>query len=306
MGRVFWGVSVLVLGCLVCGAIAAPAKPTYEGARGDFDAGKYQECLSEISGVLAMPDSRKNLDQRYDLFMLRGEALLQLKIGEVADDAFHAAAMVVKNGGDPKKFADAEAMSILIKVSPGLKYQPKDKSQQPIDIVPMESRKAAMLALLDDRLREFQPKAEAALSGTSLVPMIDLVPTFSDLFLLELAATGESKRTMEIGKALGGHARDLINPELRRISDRIQDLNALATEPSSGGVGNRVGYRGLTSPERQELQDLANELVKIQQVATRARQLAKRMGGNVEAWEAILAEVDETKTIAQKAYDRRY
>ena len=69
---------------------------------------------------------------------------------------------------------------------------------------------------------------------------------------------------------------------------------------------NQVGYRGLTSPERDELKEMADTLVKIQQVAQNARRLSRRLGGQVEAWDAILADVGEAKQNAQQAYDRRY
>jgi hypothetical protein len=237
--------------------------------------------------------------------MLRGECLLQLKSGDIADDAFHAAAVVVKDQGDMKKFADAEATSILIKASPGLKYQPRDKSVPPIDIVPADSRKKAMLALLDDRLTVLQPRIEAAMKSDSLLPIHELVPSFNDLFMLELAATGESQRTMALGKALGGRARDLIQGALKQITDQLQDLSMLAVSPSES-TSRSIGFRGLTSEERSQIQQMAVELVKIEKVSSNARQLAKRLGGSPEAWDAILADVSDAKALAQKTYDRSY
>jgi len=276
-----------------------------EGAKADYAAGQYQPCLMKISRLLAMPDSKKNLPQRYDLFMLRGECLLQLKSGMVADDAFRAAATVLKDSDDTKKIADAEATAILIKASAGLKYQPRDKSAEPIDIVDKESRKKAMQALYDDRMTLFKPKVEAAIQSTNLVPIHELVPAMTDLYMLELALTGETKQTLALGKELGSHARDLINGALKQIGERVQDLNMIANEPSTGTL-QRIGYQGLTTPQREELRNLASELVKIEQVSIRARQMAKRMGGDPGTWEAILANVEEIKDLAQRTYDRRY
>jgi hypothetical protein len=298
------GVGCLLLTVSIVTA-AAPEKPTLESAQADFASGQYRPCLQKIAQVLAMPESKRNLPQRYDLFMLRGECLLQLKSAEIADDAFHAAAMVVKDSGDIKKIADAEAMAILIKASSGLKYQPKTGGAQPIDIVDKESRQKAMAALFDDRMAQFKPKVEAAVQSTNLVPIHELVPAMTDLFMLEVAVTGESKQTLALGKDLGAHARDLINGALRQITDRIQDLNMIANEPSTGTL-QQIGYRGLTTPEREELRGLANELVKIEEVSARARQMARRMGGTPEAWDAILADVADAKQLAQKTYDRRY
>jgi hypothetical protein len=294
--------SLLLAGLLIA---AAPEKPTLASAQADFAKGEYRPCLQKIAQVLAMPESKRNPQERYDLFMLRGECLLQLKSADIADDTFHSAATVLKGSDEMKKIADAEAVAILIKASPGLKYTPRTAGAQPIDIVNPESRKAALQALFDDRLTVFKPKAVAANQSTNLVPIHELVPAINDLFLVELALTGETKQTLALGKELGAHARDLINGALRQINDRIQDLNMIANEPSTGTL-NQIGYRGLTSPERDELKSLANELVKIEEVSARARHMAQRMGGDPQTWDTILADVSDAKQLAQKTYDRRY
>jgi hypothetical protein len=301
-------VTVLVLGLLLTASnasAAAPEKPTLASAQADFAAGQYRPCLQKVAAVLAMPESKRNLPDRYQLFMLRGECLLQLRSPELADDAFHSAATVLKDPADIQKVAIAESTATLVKASSGLKYQPKAPGEPAIDIVDPESRKKAMIALFDDRMAQFKPKVIAANQSTNLVPIHELVPAMTDLYMLELAVSGESKQTLALGKELGGHARDLINGALKQITDRIQDLNMLANEPSTGTL-QQIGYRGLTTPERDELRSLANELVKIEEVSTRARQMARQMGGEPAAWDAILADVADAKQLAQKTYDRRY
>jgi hypothetical protein len=294
---------VLVIGGTV--AFAAPA--TIGDAQADFSAGQYPACLQKISQILAGPTAKPGSPQRYDLFMLRGECLMQMRRGDLAASAFESAALACKDSGPMTSFATAQATAILIKASPGLRYKPKlNPSSDPngIDIVPAEGRKAAMLALLDDRIAELKPKVDQALAGTTLPPMIDLVPAVSDMYMVEMAATGKTERMSDMGKAMGQHARDLIQPALQQITSRLQQLQDLANEPSE--QNRQFGYRGLTSPERQELQDQADYLMKIEKLAQNARQLSRRLGGNVEAWDAILADCEEAKQAAEAAYNRRY
>lgn len=301
--------SLLVLtlvSALVAPSQAAPL-PTLAEAQADFNAGQYRPCMQKVAALLS--NTSQPPAARSELLKLRGECALHLNYGDIATAAFHSAAQIWKTTGPTQSYAEAEAVVILIKASPKLQYSPQSPASAPaISIVDPEKRKAAMNALVDDRIADLNPKIKTALEGKSLTPIMSLVPALRQVYLVELAATGQATRTLDVGKALGTHARDLIQPELQRIAGRIQSLDDLANEPSISGFGRNdtIGYRGLTSPERQELQDLANELVKIEQVSHSARRLAQEVGGTPQAWDAILADCGEIKQLAQATYDKRY
>jgi hypothetical protein len=283
------------------------AEVSIGAAQADFNAGQYRSCLQKIAQVLNSKAAAPGSPARYDLLMLRGECMLQLKEADLAASAFTSASTVFKGEGDLKRMAAARAMSVLVKASPRLQYK-GSKDAQPIDIVTPDSRKQAMMALFDDRFATTTSKIEAAMKSNSLVPIHDLFPVMGDLYALELTATGDTARTMPAIRSVGEHARQLITAELDRLRKRVDELDDLANAPtlSSGNLNQTLSYRGLNSNERNELHDAADELVKIEKVAQEGRRIAQRLAGPVGAWDAILGECNDVKDVAQQAYDRRY
>ena len=134
-----------------------------------------------------------------------------------AQQAFLGASRVVRQDANLTDSAVAEGMALLIQKSPGLTYKPKNGGE-PIDIVDPESRKVALAALYADLLAANQAGIDKAMKDTSLKPMHDLLPMVTDLYALEVAATGHATKTEDMAKAMGQHARDLINAELGRLS----------------------------------------------------------------------------------------
>ena len=102
----------------------------------------------------------------------------------------------------------------------------------------------------------------------------------------------------------------LIGEELTKLSTRVQQLNDMAREPTlvsgSRATGDSIGYRGLTSPERDELHKIADYLVNIRAVCEEGRRIAMRLGNNGEKWDRLLAECADACDTAQRAYDARY
>jgi hypothetical protein len=292
--------------------LAAPAQQlSVADAQADLNAGDYPGCLRKISTLLASSSMKSDSPERYDLLMLRGECMLNLKQPIAAASAFEAASVVGKNQTDLPKIASAEANSVLIKAARGMQYKPKSASpgDPGIDIVAHEPRKQAMKALFDDRRAELAPSIAAALKNSTLVPLPKLLPAAWDLFVLEFGATGDTVQTTEDLKKLGGHARGLIGTELGRLTSRLEQLNNLANEPTlSGGNFNNasISYRGLNTTERDELSEMAKYLVNIEGVAEKGRRINRMLGGTGDTWDAILADCAEARDVAQQAYDRRY
>ena len=306
MHRTSAGILVVVL---AFASIARSADVTLADAKADFDAAQYQPCLQKISRALqtrdaAAPDS----PLRCDLFMLRGECLLQMKQGASAADAFRMAARIVDKSDDLHRLSAASAMVTLITASRNLVYTPKPPADSgPINIVPLDSRKQAMTALYNDRLAAAKPKIDAATDSTSLAPINDLLPALRDLYLIEDASTGDTAQTKPLLTSLGEHARKLINSELTRLSRRIEFISEAASEPtyvdySSSQVYNR---RGLSSTDQDELRDACNYLEKIAKVSQQGRWINRRLGGTGEVWDGILADCEQLHDDAQQQLDRR-
>jgi hypothetical protein len=292
---------------LVMSCAARGAESFMDDLRADYAAGQYRPCLQKISRYLSSPTAKAGSVERYDLFMLRGDCLLQLKQGNLASDAFDSAARTLKATHDLKRIAPARANSALIKASPGLAYKSEHTGGEAIDILQEASRTRAMTALLSDRLDAIKPQIDSALQATTLTPLKDLLPAISDAYMIELTATGDSKDTLSIAKSLGEHARALIEAQLQKMDGRIDDLYNLAIEPTLNTTGpDSIGYRGLTSPEREELQQMATELKNIKTFSLRGRAINRVLGGTGEAWDKILFNCDDCEDRAERAYARKY
>src|SRR5689334_1553723 len=60
-------------------AAPASANPSIDDAKADFAAGQYQGCLQKISRLLSPGISKPDPATPYDLLMLRGECMMQMK-----------------------------------------------------------------------------------------------------------------------------------------------------------------------------------------------------------------------------------
>ena len=296
---------------LILASVLHAAPLSIGDAQAAYGSGDYRGCLQKISSLLTTSTIKPASVERYDLLMLRGECMLKLKQAKGAADTFEAASKVLKTQGDVARVANAKAMSVLVKASPGLQYRSNGSTGDAagIDIVEPDSRKQAMKMLLDDRNRQLMPAINKAIEGTSLVPIQKLLPAVWEIYTLEFAAKGNADQTTATVKKMGQHARDLITSELDRLTSRLTELNNLANEPtiSSNRVGPQtLSYRGLNSNERNELKEMMDYLLNIQQVCENARRINRLLGGTGEAWDALLADCAEARQVADQAYNRQY
>ncbi len=300
--------SLLALLCslLFIPAVRAADAPSMGTAQAAYAAGDFRGSLAEISKLLTTNAAKPGTQTRYDALLLRGECLLRLKMPSPAQQAFLAASRVVRQDANLTDSAVAEGMSLLIQKSPGMTYKPKSGGE-PIDIVDPASRKVALGALYNDLLAANQADIDKAMKDTSLKPTHDLIPTITDLYCLEIAATGKPTKTEGMAKAMGQHARDLINAELSRLSNRLEELEDLADEPSYSGYGRNSEFtrRGLNSDEQQECKDAADILGKIREVSQMGRRMNRKLGGTGEVWDPITAEATDLQDRALRAYDRK-
>lgn len=285
---------------------APAAEPALADAQADVDAARYPAARAKIARILSGTAAKPGAPQRYDLFMLRGECMLHDRDSTGAVDAFAHARQEVDADRDADKAARARAMELLLRASPHQIYRPS-KDSPPIDIVAPESRKKAMAALLEQQFAAADPKIRTAIDSPSLLPTKALLPTLADLYSIELVATGDVMRTRAAIAAFDEHARQLLDAELLRIQRRVDDLNQLANEAVlSEGPREQLGYRGLTSPERDELRSFAGTLLEIQKVIRDGQRINSSIGSDAGPWMMLMKRCSSIEATAEQAYQKAY
>jgi hypothetical protein len=225
--------------------------------------------------------------------MLRAECLIRINQRASAANNFELA---VKCAPDVKSAALARANALLVKASPNNKYTPKGGGEA-IDILDPESRKRAFDALRNDTFKTVQPKYEDAMSGKSLVPMLNVLPSLLDVGYLEFAATGAATQTREDLKNMGVRARELMNSEIRRINYQVNSLD-IASNTTENWT-----RRGLFSDERKRVEEDVTYLKKIEQTARDARRRATELGFDGSVWEPVIADSGDAAERAQALHD---
>jgi hypothetical protein len=196
----------------------------------------------------------------------------------------------------------------LIEASRNLKYtSPGVAGAEPIDIVEPESRKKALSALFEARFAAAEPKVSKAVESDVLTPMLDLLPSMRDVYVLEVAAKGEAPQTTPLLQSLGARARELITAELQRVNRRLDDIEDGLTQQVFIGLSNIQGVRvrGLSTDEQRELQQTYDYLGKVAKVAQQGRWIARRLGNTGEAWDTILADLSETRDAVESLAARK-
>jgi hypothetical protein len=293
------GLLVMIAAAAVVGAAAAqlphPSRPSIDEIRADMAAGDYRGASQKVERLLFPTSSKQDAHDRYELLMLKGECRLQLKDGMGARSAFGAAEKVA---GDASELAAARANALIIARSTSGRYTPRfdtgaGTGREPIDVLPLESRKRAMEALRADMWPQHKSAVDAALRGKKLSPIEKVFVPVADMFALEMFATGEATETGPTMRELGGHAYELMESEVSRCTNRADALFQMANSAVETGDWS-VDRRGLHSRERDELESMLPELVRIRDRASEYRRVAARVGGDEGKWDALVADATET------------
>lgn len=276
----------------LCGAAFAQS---IEEIRADLDQREYRAALLKIGK--ALPEARGDNPRRYQLLMIRGEALLNLKQKSAALEAFRGASAAAGREAELQQSMAARAMVELLSESDGLAYRPKAAAA--INIVEAESRKAALAALFADRLTKEKSRIDAAAEAPTLVPMIELMPTLSGLMALEFAGTGALETMTPILKTLGSHGRGLMLREVDRMDTRISQIEDMAAELYWRENDVSPLRRGIHSDEAAELGRMVEELDRITDASEEGRRIARQVVSNVDSWDELLLRASETRTRAR-------
>ena len=270
---------LLVLGLALTVRGEAPSIADIQKSMSD---GQFTPALKQIAQALAVRDAAN----KYDLLMLKGECLLNVKSPSYAAQSFRAA---MKEAPDFPKANVALANAIISEKSPKLAYTSRSAPKsEPIDIVSPVKRTQAIGVLYDDTRKSLEPKIKSAMNSSQLTPMIQLIPQMMDLYALEWAASGSAQESEATLKSMGARAREMIGPELKRLNARVSDIQFSASDMV--WVNGIMTQAGLTPPQRQDLNDIGQYVQQIESTARDARTMAHRLGVPSEHWEDIISD----------------
>ena len=291
----------VVLLFIASSAVAQPANqvPSVEQLSAQLDTSP-QAVLQGVARLLAMKGPAAAQLDRYELFMLRGEAHLRNKAMPAAADAFAAAG---KETTDPAKKSTARATEVLVRKSKATGYVPKPPkpgaapATRPvapiIPIIKPDDRKQAMEALLNDEMAVAQPKLRAADNAQALPPIIEGVRVLFDLNALEKASTGQDAQTKGLSANMGKRAHMMISSALDNMSKRTEEIWRSASTPNR--TINAVTNTYDTNPSMAGLMSndtkfLKQTIVDCEKIAPVAAELGTVTGGPELAGDAAAAE----------------
>src|SRR6476660_10573146 len=138
---------VLLLFLLCSSGLVRAQSQAIQDAQQKLDAGQYQDAIRIVSKALTGSRPNDDSPDRYQLLMIKGEALMRIGQNASAANTFD---MAFKSAPDTKAAALARANALLIRASSGGKYMPKTGiGAKPIEIQDPTTRKDAYLALRD-------------------------------------------------------------------------------------------------------------------------------------------------------------
>ena len=298
---------VLIGSSFILAAAPANPPPTMDQIQGLYSKGDYDGTLRDIAHAMSLGGKAAESYDKHDLLVLRGEAELRLKQPSPAAVAFHQAAKETK---DDDQAASARATEILIKKSRQLQYTPKTvekgKKPEPIDIVPADKRKDAMIALYTDELAAVTPRIRAAKEATSLTAIVSALKEVNarNLADLDIAAHGNNEATKQALTDLKDHASELMSKALDKLGKEVDRITSRAGEMVSGQRGNyRTGVtqdvshqRGLSAGDPQELKQIEQTAT---QIAVAAQELVAALGDKTAAND-IIEQANDVKDKAEK------
>jgi len=290
---------------------------------------QYAPALQKITAALALKGPAAKSVDRYQLFMLKGECLLQTKATRLALDAYAAA---IKEAASDRDRSLAEAHETLVKESKGFAYTPKSSSAAAppaspnvakprpaaIDILNLESRRKAFAALLADELAANDAKIKAAKVGKALPPIAQLFGPLSKMEGIELASLNDSGGEAVKVKAVRGElidaAKKIVAEALRGMSKRLSEIDKSANtfvefyQESIDAFARPVmtkmyKKKGLTDPQTQELTQTSATCDKLAPALT---ELARGLGAQEKTFEPFSDEAARIRKEVDRVLDTDY
>jgi hypothetical protein len=287
------------------------------------DERQYAPALQKITASLALKGQAAKTVDRYQLFMLKGECLLQTKATRLALDAYAAATKEAANDHDRVL---AEAHETLVKESKGFAYTPRtaatpgaEKARPaPIDILNIDSRRKAFAALLTDELATNDAKIKAAKTGKALPPIAQLFAPLARMEGFELASTaggtGEAVKVKAVRAELTDASKKIVAEALRQMSKRLGEIDKSANtfvefyQESVDALARPVmtkmyKKKGLTDPQTKELSETNATCDKL---VPALAELAKGLAAEDKTFEPFSDEAARIRKEVDRVLDTDY
>jgi hypothetical protein len=275
-------VVMLLCLCVPQAPAAAPVSDSPADLQALFNQEQYAQLLSKLNAALSAKTVDADKDTRYQLLMLKGEALLRTKVPDAAGDAFKAAALV---GRDDQSIAVARGNAALIEHSSAEKYQPKTKATTgsaagtlpaPIDIVEPLSRKFAFVALFTDLVTVAKPQVERAEKMTTLPPIMEVATQLADIRPVEIAGTGADTRSKQLLKQVGEHASTLMTTALKSVDSQVATMSKQAAARKGKERASGQNLSEVLLPE--DVSTLDNIAAQAEQISSSADTMQTTFG----------------------------
>ena len=207
---------------------------------------------------------------RYELLMVRGEALTAVGLPLDAADAYEYAAHVCPG---LKQRAAAHAETLLVRQASN-QAAVTAGTRHPVRPDPEVHRRA--MRELYQRLRPaVEAKVHAAVGGNALPPLYSVLTPLIDLGSLELTADGTLEKSLPLLHELGEWASGIIAEELRRLDTQMTAVGDAVEEGEASTSEAYSARRGLRAEQRKALEEMKATLYRLEIVTREGRRLAE-------------------------------
>ncbi|MEO6437295.1 MAG: hypothetical protein ABIP55_16250 [Tepidisphaeraceae bacterium] len=258
--------------------------PTIDELKQQLAAGQQVEVLRSVVKLLALKGPAARGYDRYELYMLRGEAALRNKAMPMSADAFKAAQ---KETTDPDKQSLARANELLVRKSKQTGYTPKSPpapAGAPASGRAVSGTGSGANPGATPGAAPTTPPAAAAQTASAKVGVVipiteeaDRKQAFAALLNDELAVAQPKLKTAASATAL---------PPIIEVARTLGDLRAV--EMASGGAGDRTRQIGATLGQKAHtmiaaaMNGMDQQVEEIWSDASRRRVSVDRAGINRE------------------------
>ena len=308
---------VLIVSSPIAVAQTSESMPSVADMRAALDRGEPREALKMNAAALNFRGQAAPGSDRYELFMVRGEALMAVGLPLEAEDAYEHA---VHEAGGLKKRAAAHAEGLLARQAANRVRPPADHgptaqgaesaSQQPAARYEPprtpEARRRAMRELYETLRPTVEAKVHAAVGGESLPPVYGVLTPLIDLGSLELTADGTLEKSYALLQELGEWASGVIAEQLRRLKSEVSAVDGVADADATANRGH-TARQGLTTTDRKALEEMKVTLRRLEEVTREGRRLAEILDDReaLDVWKDLAVKTSDLYARVESLLGRR-
>jgi tetratricopeptide (TPR) repeat protein len=239
--------------------LAALLPPTREESQKSYDDGQYGRAIAQIQQALN-PKVQSTDAARFELLMLKGETLLRMSRYAAAREAFGDAAEIATASNSETRAATARATQRLVIEVKGpaseQRLANKEGKARDVGLLDLEKREQALESLRDESRAVATRRTAAAHVATTLPTVLDALQLLAISYDLEMATgrTADARGDRATFEGLAGRARRMIREALTSMNANTSMISDSASTSVVTPDSLRIGYRGLSKADRQDLE----------------------------------------------------